>query len=564
MKVTVLGQGDITLTQKDFVASGGEGHVYTRGGTAYKIYIDPKRALPAGKITELAVLTEPNIIKPEIVLLDPVKHHPIGYTMRFVRDTLPMCQVITRAFREREGIDHSMMLKLIQRLQALVDHTHKAGVLIVDLNELNYLVNKAFDDVYGIDVDSYQTKSYPATAIMPSVRDWSVQGHAFTEGSDWFSFACIAYQMFTCIHPFKGKHPTVHGLEARMKAGLSVFDADVSVPKVVYPNTVIPPGYLAWFKAVLQDGKRVAPPSDPGSFVAVAVASRIVMGGAALDIDEVHTYRDMLLGFTESNGTRVAWMRSGVWVNDHPALGPTHVQAIGFSPKQGHVIVAWTDGPDLRLYNATTQQAIPVTLRADDVRGHEGRIYVRSTDRVIEVILHEMSGQIIPTPKVVTQVLEHSSRLFDGAVVQDMLGSIFVSVYPRSGASFQTRIPELEAYKIVDAKCDGRVLMVVGTLKSKPTGYDRLTFVFDESFTTYKRATTVQDVPLAGMNFIVLDSGICVHLTEDEKLEVWSVNAPGKIKVVEDKVLGGDMRLVKYGGRVAFVRGDKVSTIRMK
>ena len=563
MKVTVLGQGEVNLTQKEFVASGGQGSVYAKGDTAYKIYADSKDALTVGKITELAVLKEPNIIKPEIVILDQ-SAKPIGYTMRFVKDTLPLCQVVTRAFREREGIDHPKMLKLIRRLQALVEHTHKAGVLIVDLNELNYLVNKTFDDVYGIDVDSYQTRSYPATAIMPSVRDWTVKGHDFTEGSDWFSFACLSYQMFTGIHPFKGKHPTIHGMEERMKAGVSVFDPAVSVPKVVYPHAVIPPGYLAWFKAVLQDGKRIPPPSDPGTFIAAIVASRVVTSGAALDINEVQSFRDALLGFIESNGTNVAWLRDGVWVNGRPVLGPTHVQAIGFSPKMAHVVVAWTEGTELRLFDATTQQAIPFALRADDVMGYSGRIYVRSSDRIVEVILNDMGNQVIPTPKVVTQVLEHASHLYEGVVIQDMLGSAFVSVYPRSGISYQMRIKELEAYKVVDARFENRVLMVVGTLKAKAGGYDRLTFVFDEDYNTYKLTGTVKDITPAGLNFICLDSGTCVHLTEEEKLEVWNLAAPGKMKVVEDKMLGNDMRLIKYGGRVGFIRSDKVFSMRMK
>ena len=45
-------------------------------------------------------------------------------------------------------------------------------------------------------VDSYQTAHYPATAIMPSVRDWKVPLHDFSELSDWFSFAIVSFQVF--------------------------------------------------------------------------------------------------------------------------------------------------------------------------------------------------------------------------------------------------------------------------------------------------------------------------------------------------------------------------------
>ena len=276
MKVTVQGQGDVNLDQKDFIAAGGEGQVYCRGQTAFKIYLDPARMLPLGKIQELSRIQDPDVIKPERIILDPKQHNPIGYTMRYVADTLPLCQIFTRTFRERNGIDHSKMLALVQHIQHMVDHIHDAGVLLVDLNELNFLVDSQFKSVYSIDVDSFQTAGYPATAIMPSVRDWSVQGNHFTEGSDWFSFACVAYQMFTGIHPYRGKHPTVSTLEDRMRQNISVFDPTVHVPKVVYTPDIIPSGYREWFKAVLQNGLRVHPPTNPMDAIILHVPVAIV------------------------------------------------------------------------------------------------------------------------------------------------------------------------------------------------------------------------------------------------------------------------------------------------
>lgn len=561
MKVIVKGQGEINLTQKEFVASGGEGEVYAKGHTAYKIYHDPTHMLPVGKITELSGLSDPGIIKPEVVLLDVHKSTPVGYTMRFIKDALPLCQIFTRAFREREGLDHNQMLKLIQRLQTLVEVTHKAGVLIVDLNEMNYLTNKVFDDIYAIDVDSYQTKSYPATAIMPSVRDWTVKGNDFTEGSDWFSFACVSYQMFTGIHPYKGKHPSIQGMEDRMKAGVSVFDPSVLLPKVVYPMDVIPQGYKAWFKAVLQDGKRLAPPTDPGSFIAAAIVTRIVSSGAVLDIEEIRTFTDALQGYQEQSGSFVAWMKSGAWLNGHPVLGKTQIKAVGFSPKMGHVVIAWIENGLLSLFDATTQETLSLSLRADDVIGHEGKLHVRGGDRITEIILNDVGGKVIPTPKVIANVLELATRIYPGVVIQNLLGSAFVSVLPSSGGAHQIRVPELEQYKIINARFENRMLMVIGARKGI---YDRLCFVFDAAYSSYQMLPPIKDITPGGLNFIVLENGICVHLTEEEKLEIRNVAAPDKVRVIEDKVLGNDMSLVKINGRVGFVRGAKVFTMRIK
>lgn len=561
MKVIVQGQGEVNLGQKEYVASGGEGQVFAKGLTAYKVYTDPARMLPTGKITELAGIAYPDVIKPERVLLDPKKNTPVGYTMRFIQDALPLCQIFTRAFREREGLDHPKMLLLVRKLQTLVESVHKAGVLIVDLNEMNFLVNQTFSEVYGIDVDSYQTAHYSATAIMPSVKDWTVKGHAFTEGSDWFSFACVAYQMFTGIHPYKGKHPTVHGLDERMQAGISVFDPAVSVPKMVYPVDVIPPAYRVWLKSVLQDGKRIPPPADPGTFVAAALVARAIASGASLEITEISTYPESLLGYAENGGQSVAGMAGGVWVGKQPARGTTPVQAIGWSPKNNHAILAWANKGMLCLYDATSREDISLPLAIDSIMGSGGRIYVKSGERIIEIMLTDTGSKVIPSPRIAVNVLEHASRLYDGVVVQDLLGSIFVSVFPRASASYQIRIPQLSPYKIVDAKCEGQVLMVIGARNGK---YDRLTFVMPDDYSTVSLQNTVYDITPAGLNFVVLDNGTCVHLTEEEKLEVWNVKAPAMVRPVEDLALGNDMRLVKVGGRVGCIRGNKIYSLRMK
>jgi hypothetical protein len=560
VKVIVQGQGEVSLTQKEFVASGGQGSIYARGTTSYKVYHDPNVMPPTGKITELAAIRDPNVIKPERLLLDPKKNTPIGYSMRFIRDAMPLVQVFTRAFREREGLDHPKMLALVRSLQNLVTHVHQSGILIVDLNEMNFLVDTAFREVYGIDVDSYQTRSYPATAIMPSVRDWTVKGHDFTELSDWFSFACVAFQMFTGIHPFKGKHATVHGLEERMKAGISIFDPSVSVPKVVYPVDVIPPGYRAWFKAVLQDGQRLPPPVDPGTFVATAVLVRTILSGASLDINELAAFTAQVLGYIENGGAVVTGTTEGVFLNGRKVLGPTPVRGVGFSPKLNQPIVSWLENGELRLYNMAQQKDVPVTLKADQVMAYGGRIYVKSADRIVEMVLTDSGSNVVASPRVAANILEHASRLHDGVLVQNLLGSMFVSVFPAAGMAHQVRVPELDGYKVVEAKFDNRLLMVIGAKKGK---YDRLTFIFDESYQTYRMRPVVPDITPAGLNFVVLDNGICVHLNEEEKLEVSSVGSD-KIRVVESTELGNDMHLVKHGGKVAFVRGDKVYSMRLK
>lgn len=564
MKVVIQGQGEISLTQKEYVASGGEGSIYVRGDSAFKIYADPGRMIPVGKIQELSSIQDPNVIRPLRVLLDAKTAKQIGYTMRFVSDAIPLVQIFTRAYREREGLDHARMLGFVRDLQTHVQNIHHAGVLVVDLNEMNFLVDTRSGTrsgqgvIYAIDVDSYQTKSYPATAIMPSVRDWTVQGHGFTELSDWFSFACVAFQMFTGIHPYKGKHPSVSGLEERMKASISVFDPAVSIPKVVYPVDVIPSAYRDWFKAVLQDRKRLPPPAAPGAVAAVA-APRGIQSTATLEIQEVLTFGTQILQFGERGQCTVACTPDSIYANGRKVYVALPIGAIGFTPKLNHPVVAWLGLGTLSLFDVAHQRPVQLGLHADQLMSFDGRIYAKSADRIVEVVLTDTGGVVIASPRVVTNVLEHASKLYEGVVIQNLLGSIFASVFPAAGTAHQIRIPELDSYKVVDARFDNRVLMVIG---AKGGTYDRLTFIFDAGYTTYTARCT-PDITPTGLNFVVLDTGVCVHIDEEEKLQVFSVNSD-KTRTVTSPELGNDLRLVKLYGKVGFIRGGSVFSMGMK
>jgi tRNA A-37 threonylcarbamoyl transferase component Bud32 len=184
MKVFIKGKGHhVELGSNEYISQGGQGKVYAKGNLVYKIYHDASNVIPEAKMQELSVLSDPSVIKPEDILCNS-KNKVVGYTMRFVADTHPLCKLFTKSFKQRENISSDQILKLVQRMQDTVQHIHSNDILVVDLNEMNFLVSSKFDEAYFIDVDSYQTKSFPATVLMESVRDRHAKG--FTELTDWF------------------------------------------------------------------------------------------------------------------------------------------------------------------------------------------------------------------------------------------------------------------------------------------------------------------------------------------------------------------------------------------
>lgn len=273
----------INLMQSDFIAKGGEGSIYRKGPFAYKIYDDPTKMIPVKKIQELATLNDSRLIKPEEILQD--KHNkPVGYSMRFVDNTYVICQLFPRIFRDRNHLSDNQVLNLVESMKRTVHFVHSKGILLVDLNEMNLLVTKSFNEVYFIDVDSYQTNSFPATAIMESVRDRHAKkvgtGWKWDENTDWFSFAVVTFQLFVGIHPYRGKHPMFtnpqNALDLRMDKNISVFNPSVSYPKnAVLPFSVIPKAYLQWYKDVFENGCRSAPPINPHGSIIIPVKNGI-------------------------------------------------------------------------------------------------------------------------------------------------------------------------------------------------------------------------------------------------------------------------------------------------
>jgi hypothetical protein len=359
-------------------------------------------------------------------------------------------------------------------------------------------------------------------------------------------------------------------MEDRMKAGISVFDPNVSVPKVCYSLDVIPDAYRAWFKAVFQDKKRVAPPSDLQAVVQiVAQQVRTLISSGHLDISKVRSLDRALRRLFYGGNTQSEVVQTD---DGSVFVGPVKVQTtmdqieVGYSPIGQLPIVARIERGTGQVLLWGAGETIPFVSRADELTSYDGRLYVRNRDQILEVLFTETQhadgrSKLIASTRALATVMERASRLFPGGALQDMLGSTFVSLFPRSKTSYQVKMPELDGTKVVDARFDGNVLMVVTTKKGK---YSRFIFRFADDFTSYD-TREVEDITPTGLNFVTLDSGVCVCLTEDENLELFSSKkGSSSVKVVEDKALGNDMRLVKRSGRLGFTRGDSIFEMRMK
>lgn len=584
-KVTVRGTGQkVDCNKSIFVAQGGEGAVYIQNGIVYKVCNDPSNMIPEGKFQELAALSHPRIIVPQDVLLDK-RNDPIGYTMKAVPgDPMPLAKILTKSYREREGVTPDMMFELVKQIIDGIQYIHSQGKTVgdylqVDGNELNYMVTSDYREAYFIDTNSYQTPSYPADAIMLSIRDWSVKkganGWEWSTLSDAYSFAVISFYMFTAIHPFKGRHPHCTDpktmMTENMKHHKSVLDPETKFPTgaVYHPfEDVIPGGangeWMQWYKALFVEGKRLPIPGTVSATIVFAPKVKEIKGSGHFNIEEVKEYAAMLIQYADKGGRSIAVTKEQVYVDGGiKPKPPGDKLRVGFTPQKNVPVAAWLDSGKVMMQNLDTQLPIRCDLSGKNLMACEGRLYVQGQQDVSEVTFIEAGSNPIAAASAVASIMPNATDMYQGVVVQDMLGATMVSVFPKAGHHRQFKMAELNGYRVTEAKYEGNVLMIVGIHKADGH-YNRFVFRFANDWQSYD-CRVVENITPTGLNFTVADTGICVCINEEDHVEIIRNRKDDtKVTVIDDPDIKGDMRLCHSGAQIRLAYGNKIYNFSMK
>lgn len=553
MKIFVKGKGEVNLNDNDFLAEGGQGKVYTKGGIAYKIYSDPSKMIPTGKFDELSVLNSTKIIAPKDIILNS-KNKPIGYTMRHLNNTHALVSMFTKGFCNRHSVTEKIKIELIQDMRGSYKFVHSKNIIVVDGNEFNFLVDNNFKEVYFLDVDSYQTKTYPAVALMESIRDRH-NPNTFNQNTDWFAWAIVTFQLLIGIHPYRGVHKQYKTVDERMTANISVLNTDVAIPPVCQPFSVIPKALLEYYKAVFDQGKRLPPPDDffQGGTVVIVTDVRRITG---TDKFEIH----LVQKFDHEIWEHISVLGSKITATVENQTKGWKYQCIGLSPKMGNPLYGGIDSKGMIQIIDASGKHLDISLEADALMSYNGNFYFKkdSTAYILNII--EKQKTIVST-KIAANLHANASKFFDGIIVQNLLGVAHITIFPDSEKSYTIPIKELKG-KIIDAKFDSGVAMVV--FVDNAGKYNRMVLRFSEDFNSYD-INIVADITYTGLNFIVLENKICSHLNEKNELELFLTKKDNTLmKIISDPVLSSDMRLFKDGNTVLFARDKELYSLKMK
>lgn len=548
----------IRLTERNFLAEGGEGKLYASKDRVYKIYIDENKVISKDKINDLGQLTDPVIIRPlESIYKKSGKR--IGFSMQKVNNPVALARTFTTSYWNNQNITPDKMMALIKTMQKTVRFIHDKGFLQVDGNEFNYMVNSALTKPYFIDVDSFQTPNYPATAIMPSIRDYTQ--NKFNAGTDWFSFAIVAFQMMTGIHPFKGRHADFRkgDFEGRIKAGISVFNKDVSYPSSTRDFSIIPNDYLDWFKALFVNGDRIAPP-DGTVQVAGALVKKIIKDGKHISIKKIATYDTPIRRMNVIYGQYVIMAGEFLYVGKTQYAVPRNAKGV-FIRDNGNPLFTLIENNKLSIIDGKEQTKIDSGLEVDKVFVVGNIPYViRDTD-LIEVNIVELNNKVVVTPGIARKVLPNATIVYNGLIVQSVLGKTHLMIPARSGFMPVIPVPELDGYKIIDAKYENNVVMV--SVADNAGDYYQVRLRFNEDFTQYD--IDIRDDIENPLNFSVLDKGVIISILKDGVMEVVA-NTPNSaaVRVVEDKQVSGTIQIFNDNGRLGAFLGSELYTLKLK
>lgn len=410
-RITVYPEGaktGVVLTDTHHLATGGEASVYLRDNVVFKIYTDPAKAIARGidrKLVLLRALAHPGIAAPTGLVLDKAGDL-IGLTMPFVVGD-PLCKLFTNTWRDPRQFGPAETGKLVDGMREIVQVAHAAKAIMVDANELNWIAGGANGTApVAIDVDSWQLAGFPATVIMPSIADHSSAGQGidrFNEGTDWFAWGVVTYNLWTGIHPYKGTHPTYGrgNLEQRMRARASVFESGVQLPPAARDPALIPPRLLAWYERTFQSTERTAPPRAADSAIgpqAVRKLQVLQTSAGTLKVELLATL-----------GARVAAASNGFLVlrpESRPGASPIHPPTLWDATTRAAVAVPDPTALDRLLQGRAVLLRRPAARLLIDIDGPAGTHTLRAVD------LDTVPAAVSPTASATSTLSVAGARLW--------------------------------------------------------------------------------------------------------------------------------------------------------
>lgn len=551
---------EVTLPQN--CVSGGEGDVYIKDGYAFKVYHEQKKALNESKFNELKVLDKENIIKPESLLLDN-QGNIIGYMMKAVPKSYSLSRLVTNDFRSQHNIKNDTILKLIQKIRETFEFIHSKGCLIVDGNEMNYLVSEDFEEVYFIDVDSYQTPSAKANAYSTSTIDPIVEKtNKFTRESDWFIFGIISCTLLVGIHPFKGTYKGLSlnikkgDVKSRMKEKRSVFNKNVSVNSAVRDFSLIPEHYKKWYINLFESESRTAAPSnifDVKTFIHNAIKNTIFNGKVKTNL--LYEYKKEILDFIQTES--YSFIKADKEFFDLKSKKVYKVKDknslfMEINKKPYFVKVDKT----LTFFDLSNDNVIQTQTLAESIFVIDNRLYSIHNNKINE-LKYSFDKVLIVNA---WDIIENNCELFANMLVQRIASKNIVYIPFDTNSCAIINMKELEFKKVVNAYYANKMMELIVYDKGV---YKRMIIKLKNNMKEYQ-VILEEETDNISINCVTLTNGVFISIFNDQELFMTFNNIEKtNINIIKDQNIEIDNKLKNNNNDVYMIIDNKICKISL-
>ncbi len=274
-RTITIGTQTYLLKPEQLIQSGGEGMVFKIGETAVKLYHQPQTQ-HAQKLDQFLNSSFVNQVPAGVLAPSHIVTNSQGDFSGFQMPLLPTGAVpfkhlAKNTFWQKQRLTTQAVLKLFQRLHAVLETLHNLGIVVGDLNDQNVFLNVAMDQntgtiqltPYFLDVDSYQFGRFPCPVAMDLFVDPNLYGiddlsqrPFFSPATDWYAYFVLLVRSLLLIHPYGGVHHQFKSIAARATNNMSILNSEVTYPPSARPRESLPDALLQHLHRVFDNGER--------------------------------------------------------------------------------------------------------------------------------------------------------------------------------------------------------------------------------------------------------------------------------------------------------------------
>jgi hypothetical protein len=225
------------------------------------------------------------------------------------------------------------------------------------------------------------------------------------------------------------------------------------------------------------------------------------------------------------------------------------------SASDGTLITAQQDNGGKIAFRELTKVDPCGTALSNEMFARNNSFYTIGKGKLMENSFTAFGNKIVHRTKEVENLSSISSKMFDGCVIQNLLGRYYLTLPYKLGSCFSKHIPVLDGYRVIEAKGDKNVVVVIAEKNGR---FDEFIIVFSKDYSTFD-VRKIDDVTFNTLNFAVGDNGLCLLLVND-RLEVFA--SAQQVQVIDNPPFDATMKLFATSDGFFFTNGNSFHQVR--